>query len=1077
MRLSATSASEKDDVQVVFEASDKAVKDGATLTLHWGVLRGDDVDWSMPPESMWPKGSTPFGDGKAIRSELDADGRLAILVPRSLVLSVDDDDDDNDDEDDVESLHEEEKKEAARGVGGAEKGGITQVVGVMVRNGEEWLHDAGGGGDFSLKLSSDPAGGNAKALIRRMAKEESAESVNLFRRFCVANELLEPAMAAGEHGAGAMLAWLRLSANKKLKWYSSSNYQGKDMISQQKRIVQRMADASSDPSLSPMTRHIFRLTMNVMPRGGGGGDDIRMGILNIMRDNGIKEGHRPGIEDTFLAQWHQKLHSSTTRDDIAICEAYLHFLHTGNWDDFWWHLYEYGKLTKDDLGEMKVGWRMGGITGPACHLPHLIPAFQHYLWILKVSHSGQDLDTAFTMARGALDGDLQWKIEDMLSNRDEWWVPGKIVELRESLAAYFEAPGAPRDVALLDVALESFWRRRVESVDLDAMSDDDVCTMLEMALRNAAISKDAQMCSARALWSRVLQDVGDTTEARWSGAWALRAEAAVDYIGHALTDFMDTIFRVTQEPAAEIGKAAAVPEAYISNFGEEIVRGHPYYVMSAMVSRLRPRIRKAAGLSSWQVVSIGAPQSAVGIARATQLDTIQGEDYSSSPTVVLSASLGGLEDIPPGVNAVLTTSPVDVLSHIAIRARNTGVMLAACYDDAEWRDIVAVDGKTIAVTVDQGSVSVRATSEVNAAPVSSSSSLSSVPQKSLKLEAPVKKAAWVVRPSKYARGLVGGKSRGLADLLVDTNTLEGGVRVPASVALPYDVFDRCLAMDESARASYKAAVANLKQAGSPATVRRALRRIQAVVKSLVLPEALRAELGGIAGALSFSADDIDAGLWESITRVWASKWTERAYLSRKSCGIADDDLHMAVLIMDMVPADYAFVLHSVNPTSGRTDEVFGEMVVGLGETLVGNEPGSALSFLVSKTDGKVTILNLPSKLRAQFIATHADEGGGNAGVVIARSDSNGEDLEAFAGAGLYESHPVRPNVSMAVDYANERLFWDTSFIEATARRLCDIAVSVEKLAGAPQDIEGALCLNDTMPHPDIYLVQSRTQIV
>ena len=30
-----------------------------------------------------------------------------------------------------------------------------------------------------------------------------------------------------------------------------------------------------------------------LPRGGGNGDDIRMGILNIMRANGIKEGHRP----------------------------------------------------------------------------------------------------------------------------------------------------------------------------------------------------------------------------------------------------------------------------------------------------------------------------------------------------------------------------------------------------------------------------------------------------------------------------------------------------------------------------------------------------------------------------------------------------------------------------------------------------------------------------------------------------------------------------------------------------------------------------------------------------------------
>lgn len=41
------------------------------------------------------------------------------------------------------------------------------------------------------------------------------------------------------------------------------------------------------------------------------------------------------------------------------------------------------------------------------HLPHLIPAFQHFLWILKVTHSGADLDTAMTMAGGNLDGELR----------------------------------------------------------------------------------------------------------------------------------------------------------------------------------------------------------------------------------------------------------------------------------------------------------------------------------------------------------------------------------------------------------------------------------------------------------------------------------------------------------------------------------------------------------------------------------------------------------------------------------------------------------------------------------------------
>ncbi len=48
---------------------------------------------------------------------------------------------------------------------------------------------------------------------------------------------------------------------------------------------------------------------------------------------------------------------------------------------------------------------------PAClpaadpmHLPHLIGPMKHYLWILKTTHGGADMDTCLEMAKGGLDG-------------------------------------------------------------------------------------------------------------------------------------------------------------------------------------------------------------------------------------------------------------------------------------------------------------------------------------------------------------------------------------------------------------------------------------------------------------------------------------------------------------------------------------------------------------------------------------------------------------------------------------------------------------------------------------------------
>jgi alpha-glucan,water dikinase len=49
----------------------------------------------------------------------------------------------------------------------------------------------------------------------------------------------------------------------------------------------------------PQCRFFARLAVAGLPRGGGDGDAIRHGILNIMRENGIKEGHRPVSAETI----------------------------------------------------------------------------------------------------------------------------------------------------------------------------------------------------------------------------------------------------------------------------------------------------------------------------------------------------------------------------------------------------------------------------------------------------------------------------------------------------------------------------------------------------------------------------------------------------------------------------------------------------------------------------------------------------------------------------------------------------------------------------------------------------------
>lgn len=213
------------------------------------------------------------------------------------------------------------------------------------------------------------------------------------------------------------------------------------------------------------------------------------------------------------------------------------------------------------------------------------------------------------------------------------------------------------------------------------------------------------------------------------------------------------------------------------------------------------------------------------------------------------------------------------------------------------------------------------------------------------------------------------------------------------------------------------------------------------------------------------SDGADA--WAAVKAVWASKWTERAFLNRRAAGIPEADLSMAVLCMALLPADYAFVLHSRSPLASDSTDVFGEVVVGLGETLVGNSPGRAYSFSAPRGgSGGPATLALPSKLHAHV----APGGGDGAPVLIARSDSNGEDLDGFAGAGLYESVTTRVTDVRTVEYAHEGLLWDEGMRAGIAARLAGLAESVEDAAGAPQDIEGCLVGDE------VYLLQSRAQV-
>lgn len=89
---------------------------------------------------------------------------------------------------------------------------------------------------------------------------------------------------------------------------------------------------------------------------------------------------------------------------------------------------------------------------------------------------------------------------------------------------------------------------------------------------------------------------------------------------------------------------------------------------------------------------------------------------------------------------------------------------------------------------------------------------------------------------------------------------------------------------------------------------------------------------------------------------------------------------------------------------------------------------------------------------------------------IFRSDSNTEDLEGFAGAGLFDSIPVSEHQVVHMSYHKNEIFNDESFVENMIKKIAQLGIEVENIYNYPQDIEGVLYQNE------YYIVQTRPQV-
>ncbi|KAK4358258.1 hypothetical protein RND71_023868 [Anisodus tanguticus] len=1050
------------------------------ITLHWALSKTPG-EWMAPPSSILPPGSiildkageTPFSasssDGSTSKappsnilpsgsSTLDKDAEIPISASsdvQSLDIVIEDD----------------------------------NFVGMpfVLLSGGRWIKNQGadfyvdfGAASKAARKAAGDGSGTAKSLLDKIADMESEAQKSFMHRISGIQpdeeiglqsvddqgDLIEEATSAGELGFAGILVWMRFMATRQLIWNKNYNVKPREISKAQDRLTNLLQNVFTS---HPEYREILRMIMSTVGRGGEGdvGQRIRDEILVIQSKNDCKGG--------MMEQWHQKLHNNTSPDDVVICQALIDYIQSDFDMGVYWKTLNENGITKEHLLSYDRAIR----SEPDFRRDQkdgLLRDLGHYMRTLKAVHSGADLESAIANCMGytsegqgfmvgvrinpvsGLPSGFQDVLHFVLDHVEDKNVEALLeglLEAREELRPLLFIPNNRlKDLLFLDIALDSTVRTAVERgyEELNNANPEKIMYFISLVLENLTLSVDDNEDLVYCLkgWGQAL-----SMSRGGDNHWALFAKAVLDRTRLALASKAEWYHHLLQPSAEYLGSILGVDQWALNIFTEEIIRAGSAPSLSSLLNRLDPVLRKTANLGSWQIIS---PVEAVGyVVVVDELLSVQNKTYEK-PTILIAKSVKGEEEIPDGAVSLITPDMPDVLSHVSVRARNGKVCFATCFDPNILADLQAKEGRILLLKPTPSDIIY---SEVKEIELQSSSNL--VEAETLATLRLVKKqfdGCYAISSDEFTSEMVGAKSRNIAYL---KGKVPSWVGIPTSVALPFGVFEKVLSDEINQGVAEELQILTNKLSEGEFSV---LGEIRRTVLDLSAPAQLVKELKEkMQGSGMPWPGDEGPKRWEqawmAIKKVWASKWNERAYFSTRKVKLDHDYLCMAVLVQEIINADYAFVIHTTNPSSGDSTEIYAEVVRGLGETLVGAYPGRALSFICKKKDlNSPQVLGYPSKPIGLFIKRS----------IIFRSDSNGEDLEGYAGAGLYDSVPMDEEDKVVIDYSSDQLITDGNFRQTILSNIARAGNAIEELYGSPQDIEGVV------RDGKIYVVQTRPQM-
>ena len=859
-----------------------------------------------------------------------------------------------------------------------------------------------------------------------------------------------------------IVIWLRYSYQRQLDWQRRYNTRPKELSNAMDKlsmlVTNKYANSLSKEkpyrNLFDCQSSLIKYSLSLLGKGTGNGQAIRDEILVIMHKHHISEDNKH-----FYEQWHQKLHNNTTPDDIVICEALLAFLRSGKIDDYR-NTLKKGGVTKERMASYERK-----IVAEPWHNKNYIPDFERYLKILKSVHASTDLIQTYDQCKYIIGSD--GKFEEILKNKNDKYVVNQIRRVTEGRETLYNIirnnlkDGKKlRDLLFFELSLEIYVRQLVEKIIHIYLNYQQYIDEINLIIRNIKISYpnfiEFNICLDD--WFNVVEKFKN--ENNFSKEAMLKVKSVVSRFNRLLSNVIDFYNQNFQAKAEFFGKECKVDEFAYTMFAEELMRGSIFFTLSMLLKKIEPTIRQCAQLGDWLVISRGKENSVRGkMIHVPNLHDVQFTKYPEK-TVILTENVSGNEEIPINCSCLIiikSENYPDILAHVSVRARNLNVPFAVCFNDDKANNIMKLLNKKVEVNLENQEVLIKESYwSDNNGEKDDQEEIQKV--QVLKTGDEYKKI--YLELSEFDKDCVGAKSN-------NTKKVYGRVpgcdwlKYPESFAIPFNVHEYFMSLDENRSISeeIEECIEKINNETRKEKISNLLKKCKDLTMKLKFVEnSETAQLKDRLIRFGIKSNEFNMA-FKAIKSVWASKFNERAYIATSKVGITLNDIRMAVLCQKIIPADYAFVIHTKNPSTNNPNEIFAEICVGMGEALVGAYEGQSLSFSYNKNNKSYDIKTFPNKSIALK----------NSGFIF-RSDSNTEDLEGFSGAGLFDSVPMIEDNEIDVTYHNNKIFYDGGFRDYLIKRISELGVGVERMYGIPQDIEGVFYDNN------FYIVQTRPQV-